>query len=67
MNQGHLATIGAAGVGGAAVGILIWLLSTMGVIVPENVSTDMEILVTAAGGYWFHRKITPENPTQGQG
>ncbi len=68
MNQSHIATIGAAGVAGAFVGILIWLLHLAGVEVPEDVSGYMETLATAGGAYWFHKSGSPpENPTSGQG
>lgn len=68
MNQSHIATMGAAGTAGAAVGILVWLLHLAGVEVPSDVEAYMETLATAGGGYWFHRTVsTPENPTQGQG
>lgn len=68
MNQSHIATIGAAGVAGAFVGILVWILHLAGVDVPENVTGYMEVLATAAGAYWFHKTgDIPQNPTQGQG
>ena len=67
MNQNHIATIGAAGTAGAAVGVLVWLLHLSGIDVPTDVAGYMETLATAAGAYWFHKKgTTTENPTQGQ-
>lgn len=67
MNQSHIATIGAAGTAGAAIGILIWLLHLAGIEVPEDVAGYMETLATAGGAYWFHKVgNTPENPTLGQ-
>jgi len=68
MNQSHIATIGAAGIAAAAVGVFIWLLGLCGVSVPETVAGNMEVIATAAGAYWFHGKGAPSgNPTNGQG
>lgn len=66
MNANHIATMGAAGVSGASVGIVCWLIGLAGVDVPAPVHGYMVTLATALGGYYFHKPAVPQNPTQGQ-